>query len=1053
MSDDKKDILDDIDLSFDDDFDKEVQESFSEKTNLEQSEDYEDANLNIQDEKTMVQEEVPPPSPSAEPKKESEIGSATEQHASGSATEQQFHKPSPQKTDLEISEHDPSAFEDKSLEVSGGGGSIDSIELGDMIIDSSEDVSARTEDSNVPEEEPNANIQELFADVSEDLSGGATESLKDTALESPTELVDSEEIEIGANTQEKTKEALRHTPKKKEASVGQADAPEPSKTSRRKKTTRRRRGGIDSSTLKKIAAVMLVVFGAGAYMVFFTESGLLGFSMKKPEAKSRLDRAAEEAANLTPELLQELDQKYDRASKFLKVDSYESYQKAMVLYQEILDSFSNHPHSSSALASSTMMGGRGYLDNLQIKDLQKWIRHADVVSPNTSETLRAKIRFLMFQQKHEEAQARVAQMLKIAPEDLDNLMVAAEYHLENKELDQSQEYIDKILSKAPNLIRAHYVKAQLEVAKGAQEKGAETFKSLMDNNNHLPSAVEYFSYLHKKKDPNMLEPLSELVNANSKRMSPKVYATAYKILSEIFEATGEEEKSITMLELAVEKMTLNSAYAYELGIKLEKIKEYEKSTQYLKQANQVSPENHEYTIAYGRNLRYVGKSKEAEALLKPVVTKAPQLEAAIVQYAESRADQGFYEEVITYLQEVVDKEASFVDVQNLLGTLYLEQNRFGDAKRVLLSASKIAKTNLQKATVNRSLGILAIKQEKYDTALGYLKKSNSQQPNHTRTLFALGKIYYHKGQFKESEKHIIDALNIDHLNYEARGILAQIYFDNGKTEEAKKVINEILEDDPKNVSLRVTLGRMLIEEKQYIEAIDHLDEAYLYDSENYETYYYLGIAERESGKVDIAVRSFSRAIEIWGESHNAYYQRGLTFIRKNDIKNASLDMKKANELKPDWTEPNKAIAKYYYEISKYEKASEQYQAIVDVNPKDEESLYFLGKSYFFQEKTDEALNQFAKLLKLSPKDSRAHYEIGVIYEDAGDFPNAYSFLNRAQKLDSKNPEIYYHLGFVLKNLNRRKEAASMFQAYLQLNPNTIEKAEIEDEIYRLLNYP
>jgi len=704
------------------------------------------------------------------------------------------------------------------------------------------------------------------------------------------------------------------------------------------------------------------------------------------------------------------------------------------------------------LASSTLLANRGYLDNTTFNDVQKWVRHAEAVSPNTKETLRAKIRFLMFQKKLDEALARVDQLLKLDSESVRTQLVAAEYYMQAQNYEEAKKYLDLVLAQNPDHIRAHYVLAKLELAQGNSEQGEEKLHALMNNNAHLASAVEYYANRYEKKDPSVFENLQKLMNESGNQMSPLHYSLGYKILSEIFDKEGKSEESTLALEKAVQKMTLNDQYAFELGEKYEKQKNYAKSVQYLNQAYQLDKSNNQYAIAYGRNLRWVGKSKEAEEILKPVIVNAPQLEDGIVQYAESRADQGLYEDVISFLLSSLEKDPKMARVKNLLGELYVEQNKFDQASVVFLQALKVAKTDYDRSIVNRSLGTLALKQEKWDSALGYLKKSNQEDPGNTYTLFALGKAYYYKSQYKEAESAIIDALNIDSTNSEARGVLAQIYFDKGKVEEAKKVINEVLEDDPKNVPLRVTLGKMLIEENQFAEAIDHLDEAYLYDSENYETYYYLGIAERELGKVDYALRSFSRAIEIWGDSHNAYYQRGLTFIRKNDISNANLDMKKAIELKPDWPLPIKAIAKYYFEVSLYDQSTEYYQKIVKVDPKDEEALFYLGKSYFFQEKPEKALEQFSKLIRLNPRHAKGYYEIGVIFEDAGDFPQAVTYLQKSQSLDPSNPDVYYHLGFVMKNLNKRKQAAGYFQKHLELNPKSIEKEALEDEIFRLNTY-
>src|SRR5690606_26305053 len=133
---------------------------------------------------------------------------------------------------------------------------------------------------------------------------------------------------------------------------------------------------------------------------------------------------------------------------------------------------------------------------------------------------------------------------------------------------------------------------------------------------------------------------------------PFEFSKGQKVLSDAYMAKGDRENSIKALELAVQKMPMMHGYAYLLGNMYEQIKLNEKASQYYRQAHQIESENPQYKIAYARSLRLLGKPKEAEDLLQEAVTKFPEIEDGIVEYAKSRIDQGFFNEVTDYLTGV-----------------------------------------------------------------------------------------------------------------------------------------------------------------------------------------------------------------------------------------------------------------------------------------------------------------------------------------------------------------------------------------------------------------
>jgi|GEM_PF-5792135 len=1110
MSDDNKNIFDEIEeIIFSDEFEQEIEKSLSENNDADVFIELEaGSDEQLPDEKTIVKgshsDEVQghqePIFSAADtvPMPDSEKVASFDLDETQHALEVDFSDTISPATDIEMGEHDVDAFsaadsafdldlvdiapqgqalgETQDVNIDMGGLDFES-EMASIDLIEDPPSQAPTEDASqamvdtspdIKENEvTKANIQDLFMDIDHEPVRASTElETVGDSIEDVTEFVESEDLsgdvsnsisaEVDLNSQMPAPlpdPSLNHAADQNKSAGDDLHAP--SKSSQEQWPEKKSQG---LGAIAKVALMLglpLILAGL-ALMVLFTEEGLFGLSLKREATATGNTQSSSDAppkVKITEEVLAGLDQQYDQAMRLFEDDAYVSYQKAKGIIQDILDTFPNYEYGPSAYADSVLLAQNGMLDPQQLKDVQNKLKQSDQISPNTAETLRAKIRFLLSQSQLDKAKARVDQLVKVA--DQKNMwqthLIAAEFALETKNLGEADRYLDLALRDKKNLTRAAYLRASLEVLKDNSQEAIAGYQKLVDDVDHMPSFMAILeNQYHNNQD--VQTPLETMLTEKSKGMSPYTYAKGYRMLSDIFEAKGKKAKSIQMLKLAVKKMALSATDTHALGLKLEGVAKHGEALGFFKQAHLLKPNVPMYRVSYAKALRKDRRPKEAEDVLSSILNLDPIVEGAVTQYAEAQADMGRYEEAIAYLEGVTQKNKTLIDVPVVLGKLYLEQNKLQEASAILQKVQKNAKTSQDRSNVLSVLGLLYAKQENYPQAIDALTESNKLRPDQAQTLFELGNVHYLKQNASEAEKYIVQALNIDHTLDQARERLVEIYFDGGKETEAQALVNEVLDVDPKNIDMLLAQGKILFKQKDYPKAYKTFDKVYLLDPENFDIQYYLGMTSRELGRLDDAFRFFKRALEIWPGSSKGHYQRGLTHLVNEDVRSASLDMDKALKNNPSWDKPNKAIARYYFDQGKYKQALEVYQEIVKRFPGDAQARLYLGKSYFSEQMPKQALKEFQKLVSDQPKNSQFHYELGVVHEDMGSFQKALGSLQRARNLNKSNADVVYHLGFVLKNLNRRKEAAKMFQTYLKMKPDSVEKQALEDEIFRLKNH-
>ncbi len=114
------------------------------------------------------------------------------------------------------------------------------------------------------------------------------------------------------------------------------------------------------------------------------------------------------------------------------------------------------------------------------------------------------------------------------------------------------------------------------------------------------------------------------------------------------------------------------------------------------------------------------------------------------------------------------------------------------------------------------------------------------------------------------------------------------------------------------------------------------------------------------------------------------------------------------------------------------------------------STYNRGSKSLAQDDYGAAIASFKETLSTHPDDYRAHRELGVAYFRQGNYDEALQSLLRAYRLRNDDGRLLFYLGMTLEDQNRSRYAILVYQQYINVNPASGIRDDIEARLASLL---
>ena len=187
----------------------------------------------------------------------------------------------------------------------------------------------------------------------------------------------------------------------------------------------------------------------------------------------------------------------------------------------------------------------------------------------------------------------------------------------------------------------------------------------------------------------------------------------------------------------------------------------------------------------------------------------------------------------------------------------------------------------------------------------------------------------------------------------------------------------------------------------------------------------------KQGKYEDAIKAYKEAIKHDANFPEAYANMGISYKKTGDSEAAKNAFKKAIELNPKFENVYVALGNLYKDqLKEYESAINTYNAVItSINDKNYKAYYGLGDVYHKKKNFNKAIENLQKAVDLQPKLARAHEKLGDSQFEERQFSAAEkSYINAIKHYKDRTDkgESNYKLGNVYLELRKYNDAEAAF---------------------------
>lgn len=176
----------------------------------------------------------------------------------------------------------------------------------------------------------------------------------------------------------------------------------------------------------------------------------------------------------------------------------------------------------------------------------------------------------------------------------------------------------------------------------------------------------------------------------------------------------------------------------------------------------------------------------------------------------------------------------------------------------------------------------------------------------------------------------------------------------------------------------------------------------------------------------------------------AYYIKGDYDLQENHRELAIEDEKNTNAV-ITWCEQfaERFRDNYYVRLllaSAYrlkgdvQRAMENYQIAIKINPALPDAYVGLATTYFGNNKIEDAIKNLKKAIELDPEHVPAYYNLGFMYEFNGQNNEAIASYEKTIELKPDFKEVYINLGDLYLDMGEKDKAIKAYQRLIEMDP-------------------
>ncbi|MCP4345678.1 MAG: tetratricopeptide repeat protein [Desulfobacterales bacterium] len=291
----------------------------------------------------------------------------------------------------------------------------------------------------------------------------------------------------------------------------------------------------------------------------------------------------------------------------------------------------------------------------------------------------------------------------------------------------------------------------------------------------------------------------------------------------------------------------------------------------------------------------------------------------------------------------------------------------------------------------------------------------------------LGVTLQEQGRIEEAVYHLSEVLRINPRYAKGHNNLGTALEGMGKTAEAARHYSKALESDPNLVKAHNNMGSLLEKQGSISEAIKHYYEAKRLNPDFVEVRNNLAVALFRSGSAGEAVVHFKEALKIKpdAELHNNF---GVALYSMGKLDEAIFHFRKALKIKPDYADSQKNIEKVLAKQKELlNDVAAEIRKDIELDPTNPVLHYRLGNVYRRMKESDKAEEQYQKALSIQPEFPDALNNLGIMLAAKGKYNKAVSLLKKVVEIQPDNARVFYHIACIYARQNKKAESVDWLE--------------------------
>jgi tetratricopeptide (TPR) repeat protein len=478
----------------------------------------------------------------------------------------------------------------------------------------------------------------------------------------------------------------------------------------------------------------------------------------------------------------------------------------------------------------------------------------------------------------------------------------------------------------------------------------------------------------------------------------------------------------------------------------------------------LDPTDEDSAIWLARLYRLSNRHMEAEKVLRDVIARDSDNEAAISQLTQLLLDEDKSQDAIALLQQTIAHAPSGA-LYDQLAEAYVQTHDLDHAVQAYRSAIDLEPDQVSH---HRGLAQILFDSSQFPAALTEYQTLAEMEPDEANNYLRLSEIYRQMQQLDKAEQAVLQAKKRDPGNLEVIYNQAEIYRAEGRYDDGIRVLTEAVTAVKSQAQQAPTRRRTLAILYQVLGELYGAQENYTAAIGAYENLGQLGPDEdRRSRSLIIdsyqkakdlpnAIAESQKAVASYPDDRSLRISQALLYGENNQVDQATQQLRAmldhtSNDLEvyldlaqvdeeakrfPDAEaavisaeklamQPNEqelvgfSMAAVYEHEKKYDQAEQAFQGVLAINPRDAAALNYYG--YMLAERgtrLDEAVGFVQRALAEDPQNASYLDSLGWAYFKQDKYADAEKYLRMAIQGEPHNATMLSHLGDLLAKTGR-----------------------------------